>query len=96
MQPYGAQYLTKHSYHQISALPLPALMSIDDPNFSAPLEIKLKHPTTPLIMTVLMQRAIRYIAVQQLYYQDMQTLSTFVRACNDGVLPVTLTPLAEV
>jgi hypothetical protein len=42
---------------------------------------------------VLMQEAVRI--VQQLYPKDMQTLATFARAYNDGVLPVTCTPLTE-
>jgi hypothetical protein len=33
-----------------------------------------------------MQGAIRCMTVRQLYPQDMQALSTFVRACNDGGL----------
>jgi hypothetical protein len=40
-----------------------------------------------------MREAIR--TVQQLYPKDMQTLATFARACNDGVLPVTRTLLTE-
>ncbi|KAF2678912.1 hypothetical protein K458DRAFT_422790 [Lentithecium fluviatile CBS 122367] len=40
-------------------------------------------------------RSVRCMTVRQLYPQDMQTLSTFVRACSDGVLLVTPTPLAE-
>lgn len=70
-------------------------MSIDDPNSSSPSEIKLKHFSTALMIAVLMQGAIRCMTVRQLYPQDMQTLSTFVRAYNDGVLPVILTLLAE-
>ncbi|KAK7177281.1 hypothetical protein PSPO01_16670 [Paraphaeosphaeria sporulosa] len=42
-----------------------------------------------------MQGVVRYMTVRQLYPQDMQTLTIFVRACNDSVLPVTLTPLAK-
>jgi hypothetical protein len=42
-------------------------------------------------VAVLIQEAVR--PVQQLYPKDMQTLATFARACNDGVLPVTCTPL---
>jgi hypothetical protein len=70
-------------------------MSIDDPDSSSPSETKLKHLSSALMIAVLMQRAIRCMTVRQLYSQDMQILSTFVRACNDGVLPVTLTPIAE-
>ena len=70
-------------------------MSIDDLSSSLPSEIKLKHLSTALTIAVLMQGAVRCMTVRQLYPQDMQTLSTCVRACNDGVLPVTLTPLAE-
>jgi hypothetical protein len=77
-------------YHQISALPLPALISIDDPNSSLPLEITLQQLSS---VAVLMQKAVR--TVQQLYPKDMQTLATFPRACNDGVLPVTYIPLPE-
>jgi hypothetical protein len=70
-------------------------MSIDDPNSSSPSEITLKHLTTTLMIAVLMQGAIRCMTVRQLHPQDMQTLSNFLRACNDGVLPVTLIPLAK-
>jgi hypothetical protein len=70
-------------------------MSIDDPSSSSPSEIKLKHLSSVLMIAVLMRKAVRCIAVQQLYPQDMQTLSAFVRVCNNGVLPVTLTPLAK-
>jgi hypothetical protein len=35
------------------------------------------------------------MALRQLYPQDMQSLSTFVRACNDSVLLVTRIPLTE-
>jgi hypothetical protein len=44
---------------------------------------------------VLMQGTFRCITVRKLYPQDMQTLSTFIRACGDGILLVTLIPLAE-
>jgi hypothetical protein len=44
---------------------------------------------------VLMQGAVRRMNVRQPYPQDMQTPSTFARACNDRVLLVTLIPLAE-
>jgi hypothetical protein len=70
-------------------------MSIDDPNSLLSSEIKLKHLTTPLIIAVLMQGAIRCMTVPQLYPQDMQSLSTFVRACNDSILLVARTPLTE-
>jgi hypothetical protein len=70
-------------------------MSIDDPNSSSPSEITLKHLSSAIIIAVLMRGTVRCRTVQQLYPQDMQTLSIFVRACNDGVLPVTLTPLAK-
>lgn len=95
MQPYGARYRTKQSYDQISALPLPAPMSTDDANSSSPSEIKLKHLSTAIMLAVLLQGAVRCIAVRQLHTQDMRTLSPSECACNDGVLPVTLTPLAE-
>jgi len=62
-----ALYLTKHSNHQISALPDPALMSIDDPNSLSPLETKLKHLSIALVITVLMRGAVRYMTVRQLY-----------------------------
>jgi hypothetical protein len=39
--------------------PYPALMSVDDPNFLSPLEIKLKHLTTPLRIAVLVLGAAR-------------------------------------
>jgi hypothetical protein len=42
-----------------------------------------------------MRGTVGYMTVRQLCPQDMQTLSIFVRTCNDSVLPVTLTPLAE-
>jgi hypothetical protein len=61
-------------------------MSIDDPISSSPSAIKLKRLIKPLMIPVLMQRAICCTTVRQLYPLDMQTLSTFVRACNDGVL----------
>jgi hypothetical protein len=67
MQPYGAQHLTKQSYHQISALPLPVLIGIDDPNSSLPSGTKLKHLATPLMIAVLMREAVRCITVQQMY-----------------------------
>jgi hypothetical protein len=70
-------------------------MSIDGPNASSPPKIKLKHLSTTLMIAVLMQGAIRCMTVRQLYPQDMQSLSTFVRACNDNVLLVTRTPLTE-
>jgi hypothetical protein len=47
------------------------------------------------MIAVLMQGTIRCMTVRQLYPQEMQTLSTFVSSCNDGDLPLTLTPLAE-
>jgi hypothetical protein len=77
-------------YHYTSTLPLSALLSIDDPNSSSPLGITLKQLS---YVAVLMWEAVR--TVQQLYPKDMQTLATFARACNDGVLPVTRTPLTE-
>jgi hypothetical protein len=82
-------------YYQICAPPYQALMSIDDPNFSLPSAIRPKHLPTALMIAVLMQGPIRCVAVRQLYPQDTRTLSTFVCACNHGVLPATLTPLAQ-
>jgi hypothetical protein len=66
-------------------------MSIDDSNSSSLPKIKLKHLPTTLTIAVLMQGAIRSMTVRQLYPQDIQTLSTFVRAYNDGILPVART-----
>ena len=42
-----------------------------------------------------MKGAARLLTVQQLYHQNMSSFSTFIRACNDGVLPVTLSPPGE-
>jgi hypothetical protein len=70
-------------------------MSIDNPNSLSLSEINLKHLSSTLMIAVLMRRVVRCMTVQQLYPQDMQTLSTFVGACNNDVLLVTLTPLAE-
>jgi hypothetical protein len=47
------------------------------------------------MIAVLMQGAIRCMTVRQLYPQDMQSLSPFVRACNESILLVTRTPLTE-
>jgi hypothetical protein len=44
------------------------------------------------MIAVLMQGPVRSMPVRQLCPQDVQTLSTFVRVCNHGVLPATLTP----
>jgi hypothetical protein len=44
------------------------------------------------MIAVLMQGPIRCMTVRQLYPQDVQTLSTFVRVCNYKVLPVTRAP----
>jgi hypothetical protein len=70
-------------------------MSTDDANSSSPSEIKLKHLSTAIMLAVLLQGAVRCIPVRQLHTQVMRTLSPSECACNDGVLPVTLTPLAE-
>lgn len=48
-----------------------------------------------LIIAVLMQGAIRCITVRQLHPQNMQALSPFECACNDGVFLVALTALTE-
>jgi hypothetical protein len=56
-------YLAKHSYYQISALPDPALISIDDPHSLSPSQIKLKHRSSALTIAVLMRRIIRCMAV---------------------------------
>lgn len=69
-------------------------MSVDDPNSSTS-KIRLKHLSTALTIAVLMQRPIRRMTVRQLYPQGTQTLSPFECACNDGVLPLTLTLRAE-
>ena len=42
-----------------------------------------------------MQGAVGLLTVQQLYHQNMSSYSTFVCACNDGVLPVTPGPPGE-
>jgi hypothetical protein len=47
------------------------------------------------MIAVLMRGTVRCMTVRQLYPHDMQTLSTFVRACNDSILPVTLILLAK-
>jgi hypothetical protein len=47
--------LRERGYYYISALPLPALISIDDLNFLPPSEIKLKHLPIALMIVVLMQ-----------------------------------------
>lgn len=70
-------------------------MSIEGLSSSSPPKIKLKRLSTTLMIAVLMQGAIRCMTVPQLYPQDMQSLSTFVRACNDSILLVARTPLTE-
>ena len=59
-------------------------------NMDKPPEIGLKHCSTALEIAVLMQRATTCLSVRQLYHQNMQSLPTFVCACNDSVSPVAL------
>jgi hypothetical protein len=61
------QYLTMHGYHQLSALPLIALLSINNLNSLLPLGITLKHLSSTLMIAVLMRKAARRMTVQQLY-----------------------------
>jgi hypothetical protein len=70
-------------------------VSFNDLNPSWSLDVKLKHLFTALMIAVLVYGAVRCLTVRQLYHQNTQSLSTFVCACNDGVLPVTLSPIAE-
>jgi hypothetical protein len=71
MQPEIVQCLTKHSYHQISALPD---LALDDLSSSSPSKTKVKDLTMPLVITVLIKGAVRCMTVRQLYSQDMRTL----------------------
>lgn len=50
-----------------SALPNPALVSINDLNSLSPSEIKLKYVSSTLIIVVLMRGTIYYMTVRQLY-----------------------------
>lgn len=85
---------TKHTYHQISALPHPVLMSIDNPNSLSPLDNLLKHLPPALTIAVLMREAVRCMTLQQLSLRYADN-SAFVCARTGEDLPVTCTPLVE-
>jgi hypothetical protein len=51
---------------QLSALPDPALISINDPNYLSPSQTKLKHISSALTIAVLMRGTVRCITVRQL------------------------------
>ena len=80
---------------RIQGFAVPGLGDFKELDSSIHLDLELNHLFTTLNIELIMEGAVYCMTMRQPYHATMQNFPTFVYACNDGILLVTVYPLTK-